>query len=214
MTRTIIIVKVAVTVESSVKYTNAGVPQGSILGPLLFLIFINDFEFNVNADVFLFADDANISKPYVNPRDAAQCINSDLNALQKWVADWMINFNASKTKFINFSLKKKKSILLLSFNGIQLEQVDEHKHLGVIFYLRPQMDTTYWWTCQQGQPTTPACYAGEANFCRVLRKRRSIVVWSGQLLNTGQCSTIIVHCTVLIASKEYSVKLRSYVQVP
>ena len=120
-------------VESSVKYTNAGVPQGSILGPLLFLIFINDFEFNVKSDVFLFADDANLSKPYVNPHDAAQCINSDLNALEKWAADWMINFNASKTTFINFSLKKKKTNLLLSFKGIQLEQVDEHKHLGVIF---------------------------------------------------------------------------------
>ena len=120
-------------IASSVKYTNAGVPQGSILGRLLFLIFINDFELNVKSDVFLFADDVNISKPYLNPHDAAQCINSDLNALEKWAADWMINFNASKTNIINFSLKKKKTNLLLTFKGIQLEDVNEHKHLGVVF---------------------------------------------------------------------------------
>ena len=57
--------------------TNAGVPQGSVLGPLLFLIFINDIENEIESDMSLFADDCSLIKPYYDLNVANKCLNSE-----------------------------------------------------------------------------------------------------------------------------------------
>ena len=120
-------------VESSCEYTNSGVPQGSILGPLLFLIFINDFEENLLSDVYLFADDSTISKTYSDKKVAEQILNHDLLLIEEWSRKWMVDFNPTKTTFINFSLKKSnKSKLKLMFAGESITETPEHKHLGII----------------------------------------------------------------------------------
>jgi len=119
--------------ESSYQFTDAGVAQGSILGPLCFLIFINDFEENLKSDVYLFADDSTISKTYDNAILAEQCLNNDLISIEKWARQWMVDFNVSKTTFVNFSIKKSnKSELKLFFQDKSVVEVTEHKHLGII----------------------------------------------------------------------------------
>jgi len=112
--------------------TNAGVPQGSILGPLLFLIFINDIEKDVSSDMSLFADDTSLARAYSDPREAEGFLNNDLHIISRLAQKWMVEFNFSKTVFINFSLKAQKSILHLIFNGNTVTQVPNHKHLGFV----------------------------------------------------------------------------------
>ena len=107
--------------ESSYQFTDAGVAQGSILGPLCFLIFINDFEENLKSDVYLFADDSTISKTYDNALLAKQCLNNDLLSIEIWAKQWMVDFNVTKTTFVNFSIKKSnKSELTLFFKTNRL----------------------------------------------------------------------------------------------
>ena len=71
--------------------------QGSILGPLLFLIYINDIVNELRASVRLFADDTSLNIVVENPTAAAITLNNDLNFITAWASDWLVDFNAAKT---------------------------------------------------------------------------------------------------------------------
>ena len=73
----------------------SGVPQGSVLGPVLFLIFINDLPNNIRSSVRLFADDCVLYRNIKSPLDC-QILQDDLNSLAKWETDWQMKFNVSK----------------------------------------------------------------------------------------------------------------------
>ena len=73
----------------------SGVPQGSVLGPVLFLIFINDLPENIRSSVRLFADDCVLYRNIESPTDC-QILQDDLNSLAQWEADWQIKFNVAK----------------------------------------------------------------------------------------------------------------------
>ena len=85
----------------------AGVPQGSILGPLLFLLykFINDIINTLQTDIHLYADDAVLMCNLNATPNATDVINQDLQQLHTWAQTWYMSFNASKTKYMIISNK-------------------------------------------------------------------------------------------------------------
>ena len=114
----------------------AGVPQGSILGPLLFLIYINDISQNLEANVKLFADDTSIFSVVYDPNTSAQLLNQDLLKIQQWAYQWKMSFNPDPTKQAHevvFSRKHSKvAHPNLLFNQLPVENVQSHRHLGLV----------------------------------------------------------------------------------
>ncbi len=106
---------------------NAGVPQGSILGPLLFLIYIDDIINDIESEMFLFADDTSILESISDPIASFSKINRDLSRLHLWSKQWLVNFNPTKTKYIVFSKKVKRPNYPELFIGDEkLERVNCH----------------------------------------------------------------------------------------
>ena len=119
---------------SSAKPISAGVPQGSILGPMLFLMFIDDLASNLVNDLHLFADDSTLHIVIKNANDRSVCKDSlqqDLNAIEVWATSWCVTFNASKTEDLIISRKRSQNHPPLYFMNNELEPTDSIKLLGV-----------------------------------------------------------------------------------
>ena len=76
----------------------AGVPHGPMLGPLLFLIYINDLPDNLNSLIKLFADDTSLFSTVHDPNHSAKVLNDDLNKISEWAYKWKMLFNPDLTK--------------------------------------------------------------------------------------------------------------------
>ena len=116
--------------KSSPLPLKAGVPQGSSLGPLLFIIFINDLVSNLETTPFLFADDCTLLAKADSTFETTNQLNRDLTKIFSWSLIWKVNFNASKSCEMIFS----KSYLISQplILGLQIiERVHLHKHLGI-----------------------------------------------------------------------------------
>ena len=109
-----------------------GVPQGSILGPLLFLIYINDLVTDIHCKIKLFADDTSIYITVENALVSGDLLNNDLEIIHTWSKKWFVSFNPSKTECMTISTKKKKPFHpSLIFDNVHLKEVESHKHLGI-----------------------------------------------------------------------------------
>ena len=104
----------------------SGVPQGSVLGPLLFLLFINDLPNNIRNKVFMFADDWKLVADANNIND----ISSDLIELENWEDLWQLRFNASKCKVMHLQ-PNENPCLEYRLNNVVLETVEYEKDLGL-----------------------------------------------------------------------------------
>ena len=107
------------------------VPHGSVLGPLLFLIFINDLDFNLLGTILKFADDSKIFGKAITPADRLQ-LQLDLDALCKWAEDWQMRFNISKCKVMHTGPRNTNCSYFMNGQLGLLNSVTEHKDLGVI----------------------------------------------------------------------------------
>ena len=123
--------RVVLNGKTSTQRRNAGVPQGSILGPLLFLVYINDIVENVQSKIYIFADDTSIMRPITNAHEDFQLLNKDLESLYSWAESWRVTFNATKTEYIIFSLKYNPPNYPQLYLG--REKNHHHTHLGLTF---------------------------------------------------------------------------------
>ena len=125
-------------IESSWEPILSGVPQGSVLGPLLFLIYINDLTQNISANIKLFADDSSLFIKVDDALVAHQTLMNDLNTISAWARTWKMKFNPDISKQaieVVFSCKYGKTRgdhPPLSFNEIPVARKTSTQHLGII----------------------------------------------------------------------------------
>ena len=139
--------------RSSFRYIRAGVPQGSVLGPLLFLIYINDICCNILSIVQLYADDTSIFRVIKNRNAlcAVNAMNNDLTAIQRWCVQWLVEINTDKSVLMLISRRSVPSDLTpLKIGDTVLQRVETHKHLGLWF------DTKLTWSYHIDQTCTKA----------------------------------------------------------
>ena len=116
----------------------AGVPQGSRLGPLLFIIYINDIVEGIESDILIFADDCSLLASGKDPTETVEQINRDLERISSWASTWKVTFNSKKSKDMIFSNKMLNNSPPLLFNNNVIDRVNAHRHLGV--YLTSNLD--------------------------------------------------------------------------
>ena len=117
----------------------SGVPQGSVLGPTLFLIFINDLPLEVISHVSLFADDSKIFTRIVSEKNEAKWpgfrgdvnLQRDLNRVRDWARKWKMDFNVGKCKIMHLGKENPKNKYYMG--GAELMVTSEEKDLGVVF---------------------------------------------------------------------------------
>ena len=78
----------------------SGIPQGSVLGPILFVLYINDLPTNIMSDVFMFADDTEMYRTIRGPNDQ-RILQADLDNLSTWSTKWLLKFHPDKCKIMH-----------------------------------------------------------------------------------------------------------------
>lgn len=117
--------------SSPVSPVTSGVPQGSVLGPILFLIYINDLPTCISSRIRLFADDCVVYRQIRSVNDPL-LLQSDLDALSDWCKTWSMSLSIEKCKFMRFSTQP--SVLPeYQISGLNLEHVSVYKYLGIYF---------------------------------------------------------------------------------
>ena len=116
--------------SSDSQAVTSGVPQWTVLGPLLFLCFVNDIPGIVSSTVRLYANDILLYR-VVNSTEDCNDFQHDLNALYKWAETWKMSFNATKCYYVRFT---KCQIVKHTYhiNKHDLEECDAMKYLGII----------------------------------------------------------------------------------
>ena len=117
--------------SSTVCEVSAGVPQGSVLEPLLFLIYINDIGEKLLSLSRLFADDTSLGYSSQNVVEIENVINHDLCELNTWSTKWLMSFNPDKTEIMLFSNTDVRYNFNFTFKGNNIPITMSHKHLGV-----------------------------------------------------------------------------------
>ena len=110
-------------------YVKSGVPQGSVLGPILFVVFINDMPRVIKNCCKLFADDAKIYSA-IQSEDDTVSLQNDINSLVEWSTLWQLSFNIEKCKRMHVG--RKSTAHSYQMNDHILENVNEEKDLGII----------------------------------------------------------------------------------
>ena len=115
--------------KSSQEYpVNAGVPQGSIIGPKLFLLYINDLPDDVTCDIAIYADDITLYSKCDKASDLwqqlelASELESDLQDIADWGKKWLVDFNAGKIQLVSFGRSNNSGAIDVKTDGSVLEE--------------------------------------------------------------------------------------------
>ena len=126
--------------KSSQEYpVNAGVPQGSIIGPTLFLLYINDLPDDVICDIAIYADDTTLYSMCDRASDLweqlelASELESDLRDTLDWGKKWLVDFNAGKTQLVLFDQSNNNGSIVVKMDGSILEEKSSFKMLGLTY---------------------------------------------------------------------------------
>ena len=115
--------------RSSWMEVSSGIPQGSVLGPLLFLVYINDLPSNVGSCSKLFADDTKLYREVSDVDDMAQ-LQNDVDSLELWAEKWQLPFNKSKCSLMH--LGSSNQHFTYQMGGTDIAQVNVEKDLGLL----------------------------------------------------------------------------------
>ena len=107
---------------------NSGVPQGSGIGPLPFLIYINDITDDLASLPLIYANDTTLFETVDEPAVSAGRLNSDLNKISEWADKWLVTMNPVNSRNVVFSRKRKV-----------VKDVESHTHLGLT------LQSNMWW---------------------------------------------------------------------
>jgi len=146
------------TFNSEWKLIKQGVPQGSILGPLLFLIYINDFPIHAqpSTKTVLFADDTSMVIKSAHPTEFTNAIQNNLIDADKWFKENLLTLNTDKTNILQFYTRNELPDLRILYGDKQLHTVNTTKFLGII------IDSTLSWKQHVDNITSKlnkACFA-------------------------------------------------------
>ena len=126
--------------KSSYEYpAKAGVPKGCIIGPTLFLLYINDLPNNVICNIAIYADGATLyskcnQASYLwQQLELAFEVESDLQDTVDWGRKWLVDFNAGKTQLVSFDRSKNTGAINVKMDGSVLEEKSSFGMLGLIF---------------------------------------------------------------------------------
>ena len=132
----------------------SGVPQGTVLGPLLFLIYINDLPEYVSpgTEVKLFADDSALFRKIKSPNDH-NILQADINNLILWENTWSMQFHPDKCQLLNISNKKTPSIHTYTIHNSHIQPTPNAKYLGITINNKLSWNTHIDTVCQKGNNT-------------------------------------------------------------
>ena len=116
--------------SSEIGHIKAGVPQGAVLGPLIFLIYINDIMEGISSDIKLFADDTTLFIEVDDPNIAAGALNGNLDKIKLWADQWQVKFSTDKSRLITCSFRSVNHPDII-FNGVALPEY-VHKNISVL----------------------------------------------------------------------------------
>ena len=108
----------------------SGVPQGSVLGPMLFLLYINDISSNITSQMRLFADDSILYRE-INSPDDHRILQEDLDKLIIWAKTWQMSFNVSKCHLLSITRKRSPSTYNYHMDGEIVAKVPSSPYLGL-----------------------------------------------------------------------------------
>ena len=125
--------------SSKWNYVTSGVPQGSVLGPLLFILYVNDITDGLQSTLEMFADDSKLYRIIRNPCDS-EALRQDLNHISNWSKLWLLKFNTTKCSVIHLGRNAKATYTLFNLatnSNKLLRPTLEQKDLGV--WITPSM---------------------------------------------------------------------------